>query len=259
MIQTIAFVREPSFSFTKAISSHPEKQTIDVERARIQHQLYVSALKETGVEVVSFPALEDSPDATFVEDTTVVFDHVAVVCPNKEKSRRKEGKCIHSEIKKYRRLEKLPKSVTLDGGDVLNTERALFVGMSSRTNLQAAEALAKFTKKSVVPVKVTLGLHLKSVATYLGRNILVLNSSSLEARDLGEFKWIETGESDRFATNCLAIGNTVLIPAGSKSLANKIREEGFKTIELDMSEFEKANGGPTCLSIIFKKVTNGNI
>ena len=33
----------------------------------------------------------------------------------------------------------------------------------------------------------------------------------------------------------------------------KIRKEGFKTIELDMSEFQKANGGPTCLSIIFKK------
>ena len=36
-------------------------------------------------------------------------------------------------------------------------------------------------------------------------------------------------------------------------VANNIRKEGFKTIELDMSEFEKADGGLTCLSIIFKK------
>ena len=253
MTQTIAFVRKPSSSFAQAISSHPEKHTIDVERACLQHQRYVSALKKNGIEVITFPALEDCPDSPFVEDTTVVFDHVAVACSNKEQSRQSEGESIHAEIKKYRRLETLPKSVTLDGGDVLNTEDKLFVGISSRTNLQAVDALAKFTKKPVIPVEVTSGLHLKTVATYLGKNILVLDSSSLKTNALGEFKWIETGESDCYAANCLAIGNTVLIAAGSKNLANKIRKEGFKTVELDMSEFEKANGGPTCLSIIFKK------
>jgi len=258
MIQTIAFVRRPGYSFTQVISSHPEKHTIDIKRACSQHQCYVSALEENRVKVITFPALEDYPDAPFVEDTTVVFDHVAVACSNKKKSRQGEGKSIHEEIKKYRRLETLPKSVTLDGGDVLHAEGKLFVGISSRTNLQAVDALAKFAKKPVVPVEVTNGLHLKTVATYLGKNILALDSSSLKTKALDKFKWIETGESDRFAANCLAIGNTVLIAAGSKNLANKIRKEGFKTIELDLSEFEKANGGPTCLSIVFKKDADGN-
>jgi dimethylargininase len=45
----------------------------------------------------------------------------------------------------------------------------------------------------------------------------------------------------------------VLMPKGFKKIASQIRKEGFKTLELDMSEFEKANGGITCLSIIFKK------
>lgn len=258
MTQTIAFVRKPSSSFAQAISSHPEKHTIDVELACSQHQLYVSALEENGIEVITFPALEDCPDAPFVEDTTVVFDHVAVACSNKEKSRQGEGESIHLEIEKYRRIEPLPKSVTLDGGDVLSTEEKLFVGISSRTNLQAVDALAKFTRKPVVPVEVTFGLHLKTAATYLGKNILVLDSSSLKTNALGGFKWIETGESDRYASNCLAIGNTVLVAAGSKNVANKIREEGFKTTELDMSEFEKANGGPTCLSIVFEKYIDEN-
>jgi len=31
----------------------------------------------------------------------------------------------------------------------------------------------------------------------------------------------------------------------------------IKTIELDMSEFEKAGGGLSCLSIIFKKSAGG--
>ena len=256
MTQTIAFVRKPGFSFAQATSSHPEKHIIDVERACSQHQSYVSALKETGIDVITLPALEDCPDAPFVEDTMVVFDHVAVACSNKEKSRQGEGKSIHAKIKKYRRIETLPQSVTLDGGDVLNTQEKLFVGVSSRTNLQAVDALAQFARKPVIPVKVTFGLHLKTVVTYLGKNILVLDSPSLQTNVLGEFKWIETGESDCYAANCLAIEDTVLISAGSKNLAKKIREEGFKTIELDVSEFEKADGGLTCLSIIFKKNTD---
>ena len=253
MTQTIAFVRKPGSSFTQAISSHPGKKTINIERARSQHQSYVSALQEAGIEVVIFPALEDYPDAPFVEDTTVVFEHVAVACSNKEKLRQGEGESIHTEIKKYRQVEVLPKFATLDGGDVLNTEEKLFVGISNRTNLRAVEALAKIARKPVVPVEVTFGLHLKTVATYLGKNTLVLDPSSLKTDTLDEFKWIKTEKSDRYAANCLAIGNNVLMAAGCKNVARKIREEGFKTIELDMSEFEKANGGPTCLSIVFKK------
>ena len=253
MPQTIAIVRRPDFSFAQAISTHQEKRYINVERACSQHEHYVSALKNTGVEVVILPALEGFPDAPFVEDTAVVFEHVAVACPNKEKSRQGEGKSIHAEIKKYRRVETLPKSVTLDGGDVLNTEEKLFVGISRRTNLQAVDALAKFANKPVVPVEVTYGLHLKTAVTYLGNKVLVLDSSSIQTNGLSEFKWIETGESDRYGANCLAIGDTVIIPAGAKNLTKKIRKEGFKTIELEMSEFQKANGGPTCLSIIFKK------
>ena len=127
------------------------------------------------------------------------------------------------------------------------------MGISGRTNLEAVDALSKFAKKPVVPVEVVFGLHLKTAVTYLGNNILVLDPSSVNATALTGFKWIETGESERYAANCLTIGNTILMARGFNKLANKIRREGFKTLELDMSEFEKANGGISCLSIIFKK------
>ena len=253
MSTTIAFVRRPGSSFTQAISTNLAKKSINVERACSQHERYVAALREIGIEVIIFPALEECPDAPFVEDTTVVFDHVAVACPNKEKSRRGEGASIHAKIKKYRHIKTLPQSVILDGGDVLNTEKKIFVGISGRTNLEAVDALSKFVKKPVVPVEVVFGLHLKTAVTYLGNNILVLDPSSVNATALTGFKWIETGESERYAANCLTIGNTVLMARGFNKLANKIRREGFKTLELDVSEFEKANGGISCLSIIFKK------
>ena len=253
MSRTIAFVRKPGFSFIQAISSHPERHTINVERALSQHQHYVSVLKENGIKVIAFPPLEECPDAPFVEDTTLVFGHMAVACSNKEKSRQGESRSIHAEIKKYRRLETLPESATLDGGDVLDTKEKLFVGISRRTNLKAVDALTKLTRRQVIPVEVYSGLHLKTAATYLGKNTLVVNSCSIKTSVFDKFKCIETEETDQYAANCLAIGDKVLMAAGTKNLATNIQAEGFKTIELDMSEFEKADGGLTCLSIIFKK------
>ena len=45
--------------------------------------------------------------------------------------------------------------------------------------------------------------------------------------------------------------NQVLIPKGYQKVREKIHQHGFETIELEMSEFEKADGGITCLNLIF--------
>ena len=254
MPKTIAFVRRPDSSFSQAISANPKDQPIDLKRACLQHEHYIAALEKTGVEIVSLPAIHGYPDAPFVEDTTVVFDHLALACPNKEKSRRGEGASIHKEIKKYRTIKTLPSSVTLDGGDVLNTDEKIFVGISSRTNFEAVNALAKFTKKPVIPIKILRGLHLKTSVSYLGNDILVLDPSSVETNPLHEFKWIETDSSSHRAANCLAIENKVLMSKESNQIADRIHKEGFKTLELDISEFEKADGGLTCLSIMLKQI-----
>jgi dimethylargininase len=253
VLKTIAFVRRPGPSYNQAISAKPKDKPINLKLACLQHELYIAALEEIGVEVIALPAINEYPDGPFVEDTTVILDHIALACPNKKKSRRGEGTSILQEIKKYKTIKTLPNFVTLDGGDVLNTEKKIFVGISSRTNLKAVNALAKFTKKPVIPVKVLRGLHLKTSVSYLGNNILVLNPSSIETNPLHGFKWIETNSSNLYAANCLAIESQVLISKKSNAIVDKIHKEGFKTLKLNISEFEKADGGLTCLSIIFSQ------
>ena len=99
MPKTIAFVRRPGPSFNQAISANPKNQPINVKLACLQHECYIAALEEAGIEVVLFPVAYEYPDAPFVEDTTVVFDHLALACPSKEKSRRGEGASIQKELK----------------------------------------------------------------------------------------------------------------------------------------------------------------
>jgi dimethylargininase len=93
-------------------------------------------------------------------------------------------------------------------------------------------------------------LHLKSATTFLGNNLLIIDPSRVDSSNLKCFDWIEVTESESYAANCLAFGDVVLMPTGFPDTSDKIRAHGLKPLELEMSEFEKADGAVTCLSLI---------
>lgn len=154
------------------------------------------------------------------------------------------------EVSRYRTVTHLIPPATLDGGDVLMTDFAIYVGQSTRTNRDAIQALQDWFGKPCVPVPVHRGLHLKSSVSFLGGNLLLIDPESVETSAFKKFEWIEVNNTERYAANCLTLGKFVLMPAGFPKVADKIRAHGFHTIELEMSEFEKADGGVTCLSLI---------
>ena len=244
-----ALVRKPGLKFSQALSEHPQKNNIDLARALRQHECYVETLQEVGGKVEHLPAQDHLPDATFVEDTAVILQDKILLCPMKAPSRQEEAQSIASVLKMHRDCVTLDSPATLDGGDVMNTPDTIFVGLSKRTNLQAMVALSKLTSKKVVPVAVIKGLHLKSAATYLGNNLIILDPSRVDSSHLKQFDWIEVNENESYAANCLALGNSVLIPTGFPNVREQIRAHGLETLELEMSEFEKADGAVTCLSL----------
>ena len=245
-----ALVRKPGLKFSQALSVHPQKNNIDLASALRQHECYVEALKEVGGKVEHLPPQDHLPDATFVEDTAVILEDKILLCPMKEPSRQEEVQSIASVLKMHRDCVTLDSPATLDAGDVMNTPDVIFVGLSKRTNLEAVEALSKLTSKRVIPVAVTKGLHLKSATTFLGNNLLIIDPSRIDVSNLQHFDWIEVTESESYAANCLALGNIVLMPTGFPNVSDKIRAHGLEALELEMSEFEKADGGVTCLSLI---------
>ncbi|MBC8287212.1 MAG: hypothetical protein H8E42_07035 [Nitrospinae bacterium] len=245
-----ALVRKPGLNFHQALSGHPEKNDTDLAIALSQHEGYVDALKQVGGNVEYLPPQDNLPDATFVEDTAVILENKFLLCPMKEPSRQAETQFTATTLKTYRDCVTLDSPATLDGGDVMDTPDTIFVGLSKRTNLRAIQALSKLTSKKVVPVAVIKGLHLKSATTFLGNNLLIIDPTRVDASNLKQFDWIEVSEDESYAANCLTLGSTVLMPAGFLNVRNKIQAHGFKTLELEMSEFEKADGSITCLSLI---------
>jgi dimethylargininase len=251
MLSFTALVRPPGNRFPQAISDHPQKKAIDQHRALIQHQGYVDALKQAGGKILSLPPEDLLPDSTFVEDTAFVFGKTAFLCSAKEETRRNEVESVAQVLKDPLKIVTLEPH--MDGGDILDTPQAIYIGLSKRSNERAIQSLSQKIDKEIVSVPVVKGLHLKSAVSYLGNNILLIDPERVESNAFKKFQWIEVAEKDSYAANCLALGNRVVMPAGFPTIREKILQHGFMTVEVEMSEFEKADGGVTCLSIILPR------
>ncbi len=244
-----ALVRPPGISFPQAISNHPQQKEIDLSNALVQHQGYVQALKRAGAKILSLSPEDTLPDSPFVEDTAFIFGGMAFLCSPKEETRRKEGESVAKILMRHRKIATL--EPCLDGGDILNTPESVFIGLSKRTDERAIKDLSRKIDKNIVSVPVLKGLHLKSAVSYLGGNILLINPARVETDAFRNFQWIEVEEKDSYVANCLALRNQIIMPSGFSSIREKICQHGFEAVELEMSEFEKADGGVTCLSLVF--------
>lgn len=250
----VALVRRPSDALSECILTFRPPEPIDVELAKEQHRGYRECLRWLGAEVVELPEEPHLPDAVFVEDTAVVFDEMAVIANPGAASRRAEVASVAQALRRYRALKHIRHPGTLDGGDVVTVGRTVLVGKTTRTNSQGIaqlEGLLSPLGYEVRAVTVTGCLHLKSACTALGDGTLLLSRSHLDAEPLSGFQLIDVPRSEPGAADVLLVGDTIVMPAGFPATAALLRDAGLKVRELDLSEFQKAEGGVTCLSIVF--------
>jgi dimethylargininase len=142
----------------------------------------------------------------------------------------------------------------MEGGDVLQVERRLFVGLSRRTNQEGIRELVRIVDQyeyEVIPVAVTGCLHLKSAVTHLGGETLLANRAWFDSSKFAGYDIVDVSTSEPGAGNALALGDTVIFPASFPKTRAAIEARGFHVTPLDISELQKAESGLTCSSLIF--------
>jgi dimethylargininase len=247
-----AIVRTVPDSYDRCVRTTVEK--IDVDLARRQHAEYCNALQKLGLKLIWIEGDNNLPDSCFVEDTAVIFGEKAVICNMKIKSRFKEVVEVTKTLEKLKETYYIKPPATIDGGDVLKIEDKVFVGLSTRTNLQAVHQLGKILENSnleIVPVKIHNVLHLKSACTYLGNNYVIVSKGHFDTEILRDYEKIVVPREEEYAADCLAINGTILMAKGYPKTKRLIEKEGFFVKELETSEFRKGEGALTCLSIIW--------
>jgi dimethylargininase len=255
MTHRIAITRLVSRSIVNCELTHLERLPIDLQNARRQHHAYELLLRSQGVEVLSLPEEPNLPDAVFVEDVAVVLDECAIITRPGADSRKPEAESVARALAPYRELFTIQAPGTVDGGDVLTVDKAIFVGLTKRSNQAAIEQMQAFVTPygySLYAVSVSGCLHLKSAVTQVAKNTLLINPTWVDKNNFPGMQFIEVDSAEPYAANALLIGEAVLYqPAYPKTIA-RLEMAGIHPLLVDQSELAKAEGALTCCSLIFK-------
>ena len=247
-----AVVKKPCKNLAKGLTS-ANLGLPDYKLALTQHQKYVEALMECRLEVTVLEADENYPDSTFVEDTALLTPKCSIITNPGAPSRKGEIVEMERTIKNiYRNVEYIKSPGALEAGDVMMVETHFYIGLSKRTNQNGADQLITILEKyGFTGSTVTLGngLHLKSGVSYLENNNLLTTSSFFKKSEFQKFNLILVDDDEEYAANSLWINDKVLVPKGFNKTKMKIDNLGYSTIEVDVSEFRKLDGGLSCLSL----------
>jgi dimethylargininase len=254
---TRAIVRIPGSNFDAGLT------TVDFGRPVLdlvleQHRRYCEALLECGLKLTTLAADLGFPDSTFVEDAAVITPRGAVLMRPGAASRLGEVDAIRASVLSFfPETRAIEAPGTVDGGDICEAGEHFFIGVSQRTNDEGARQLSAHLAgfgytSSIVDVRhMTSILHLKSGTSYIGDNTLVVMEEMADLEQFRGFDLIRVSEEESYAANCVRVNERVLVAAGYPRLAGELSARGFKLLELDMSEFQKMDGGLSCLSLRF--------
>jgi dimethylargininase len=233
--------------------THLAREPISFERAAAQHELYEAALRTLGCTVRRLAGAPDQPDSVFIEDTALVLDECAVITRPGALSRRTEIGAVADALGEYRPLFHIEAPETLDGGDVLRSGKRLWVGLSTRSTIGAAEQLGALLEPFGYRVDTAVVrdcLHLKTAVSALPDGRLLLNPRMVDPATFDGITHIAVDPAEPFAGNVLVIGDTVLCPASAPLTRKRLDAPGYKTMAVDASELAKAEGGLTCCSLL---------
>jgi len=252
-----AIVRAPSENFADGLTSVDLGVPV-FENALVQHKAYCEALVRCGLTLIELEPDAQYPDSTFVEDTAILTENCAVITRPGAPSR--SGEIVHMTEtlgRIYDKLDRIQPPGTIDGGDVCQIDNHFLIGISDRTNADGANQLstyleaAGFTSSHVDIRGTDVLLHLKSGISYLGDDRLLIADSLTGRSEFEGYEIVGVPKGEEYAANCIRVNDYLLFAAGFSKLQNTLEALGYNIIELEMSEFEKMDGGLSCLSLRF--------
>jgi dimethylargininase len=266
---TKAIVRPPSRNFAAGLTT-AELGVPDYQLALEQHAAYCAALEQCGLQLIRLEADERYPDSCFVEDAALIIEdsrtfakHAVLTLPGAP-SRLGEIESMRGQLSgSFPALDEIRSPGTVDGGDICEAGTHFFIGISERTNEEGAQQLAEILTEhgctsSFVDIRVrthaqdaraTSLLHLKSGVAYLGETTLAVSEALAKHEEFRGYDLVDVDPSEDYAANCIEVNGRVLIAASHPRFAAKLRDLGYETIALEMSEFQKMDGGLSCLSV----------
>lgn len=252
---------EEYFSVTD-LKSHNITEAPDAERTLEQFSLLKSILKKAGCDIVDASELPGHPNSVFTRDVSLVTPQGYIKLKMGLESRRGEEEWMADILESLGEpyVGEISPPGTAEGGDVILAGDVAFIGHSQRTNIEGIDKLSKFLENMGYEVRIhrmdVRHLHLGGAMSMIGlRRILCCRDIFSDGFFAG-FDTIEVPYRGPSTGNviCLQENEVIANIADNVEAIGELERAGVKVHAIDLSEFRKGTGGPTCLILPIERI-----
>ena len=233
-------------------------ENIDVDKALHQHNEFIQALIEQGVQTDLIEPSQNYPEQVFTRDIGFTIGDTVFISEMASEIRQGEEQELQKWMEAHDVNVKELAGHRIEGGDVIIDRDTVFVGVSSRTSKKAIRDLQlELPDFEVIPVSFNEKyLHLDCVFNILSPTEALIFPDALDmetVKMLAErYTLIRVNEKEQFAlgTNVLSIGGRKVFSQPQNRQVNKqLTSRGFHVIEVDYSEIIKSGGAFRCCTM----------
>jgi dimethylargininase len=235
---------------------HNITQRADQKKAVQQHAVLKAIMHQSGCEVIDIPELSDHPNSIFTRDTAVCTPEGYIKLRMGLETRRGEDAWMAQTLDALGEpcAGGIKAPGTVEGGDIILAGKVAFVGCSQRTNENGVQQISKFLRSMNYEVRLAnmppTRLHIGGAMSMVGPRRIVCCPDVFPSGFFDGFETIEIS-SDTFISGnviCL-VENEVIAEKENAEVISKLRQAGILVHDIDLSEFVKGRGGPTCLIV----------
>ena len=115
---------------------------------------------------------------------------------------------------------------------------------------RAVVDVARYVGLSASVVPVLECLHLKTAVSALDDEAVLVNPAWVDPGLLPGLRLVRVPRSEPWAANVLTLGHSVVMAEGDEETAALLDALGYRIVRTPLSEFRRAEAGPTCLTIL---------
>ncbi len=249
---THAILRKPAPSAVKGIRADGGHDP-DFAGLAAEHDAYVAALGDLGLNLTVLPPLDAFPDALFVEDVALTFPEGAILLRPGAPTRAGEVAHIRETLAAHhdRVLELTAGHV--DGGDVLRLADRVVIGLSARTDRAGAEALATLladlgheAEIAGTPPGV---LHFKTGCSLIDTDTIFTVPALADCPQFAGLEIVVAPPGEEEGANLLRIDDTILVGDRWPATHALLEARGLALRLLPTREIARIDAGLSCMSL----------
>ncbi|HEY7698759.1 MAG TPA: arginine deiminase family protein [Vicinamibacteria bacterium] len=237
--------------------AHNVNEVADPARTRAQHGELVAAMARSGAAVLDAPELSGHPNSVFTRDVSLVTPRGYVQLRMGLPSRRGEEAWMATVLASSGEpcAGAIEPPGTVEGGDVILAGHVAFVGRSDRTNGEGVRQLSEILRTMGYDVRVARlaqregYLHLGGAMSAIAPERVVACRRDFPDGFFDGFDvvWVERRGPSSANVICLAPNEVLANEAENLETMEVLDAHGTRVKGIDLSEFRKGAGGPTCL------------